>query len=412
MAFGCKSQSTHEKKNKNLAENKKEDIGNNSSNGLGEFISMDLKIEIGKETPTPAAYDFDGYLPILQNKAIGLIVNQTSEVNGTHLVDTLISLGMNIKTIFAPEHGFRGEADAGEHVNNQKDTKTGLPIISLYGKNKKPSKEQLKDIDILVFDIQDVGVRFYTYISTMHYAMEACAEYDKEFMVLDRPNPNGNYVDGPVLDMEYSSFVGMHPIPIVHGLTIGELALMITGERWVKDSVKLAIIPASHYNHKMTYSLPVKPSPNLPNDIAITLYPSLCLFEATNVSIGRGTEFPFQVIGYPDSSLGNFNFIPKSIEGMAKHPKHEGKPCFGIDLRNSSAKRAFTLSYFIDFYNKIGHEKFYATPSFLYKLYGNNKLPEQLKEGVSEEQIRASWEPELTAYKKIRKQYLLYRDFE
>ena len=352
------------------------------------------------------------YLPLLMNKKVGLIVNHTSLVGNTHLVDTLLSLNIHVKKVFAPEHGFRGKADAGEKVNNEIDSKTGLPIISLYGSNKKPTKAQLADLDIVIFDIQDVGVRFYTYISTMHYAMEACAENKKQLLILDRPNPNGNYVDGPILEPEYSSFVGMHPIPLVHGLTIGELAQMINGEKWL-DSGKVAsirVIPCENYTHKDQYSVPVKPSPNLPNDQAIKLYPSLGLFEGTIISMGRGTKFPFQVAGAPDNKYGEFTFTPRSIEGMAKNPPYENQVCYGVDLRKGSIQ-GLTLKYLIDFYQKTPNkEKFFN--NFFPKLAGNSILKEQIKSGLSEEQIKESWKPELNIYKAIRKKYILYEDFE
>jgi uncharacterized protein YbbC (DUF1343 family) len=354
----------------------------------------------------------NSYLPLLLNKRVGLVVNHTSIVGNAHLVDTLLSLNIKVTKVFAPEHGFRGKADAGEKVNHETDPQTGLPIISLYGNNKKPTKGQLADLDILVFDIQDVGARFYTYISTMHYTMEACAENNKELIILDRPNPNGYYIDGPVLDPEFRSFVGMHPIPIVHGLTVGELAKMINGEKWLDSNrvVKITVITCENYSHKSKYSLPVKPSPNLPNDQAIKLYPSLCLFEGTIISMGRGTEYPFQVIGAPDKKFGEFIFTPKSILGMAKNPLYENQNCYGLDLRKEKIE-GFTLKYFIDFYKKApDKEKFFN--SFFNKLAGNSILKEQIRSGLSEEQIRESWKPELNLYKAMRKKYLLYEDFE
>lgn len=354
------------------------------------------------------------YFPLLKGKNIALVVNQTSIICKTHLVDTLISANYSIKKVFAPEHGFRGTADAGEHVKNHIDTKTGLPIISLYGNNKKPTKEQLLNIDLMIFDIQDVGVRFYTYISTMHYVMEACAEYKIPFIILDRPNPNGFYVDGPVLQPKFQSFVGLHPIPIVHGLTVGELAQMINKEKWLEKEqpCELTIIPCQNYSHKSNYSLPVKPSPNLPNDLSIALYPSLCLFEPTEVSIGRGTPFPFQVVGTPDSKqIGKFSFTPKSITGMSKHPKHENKICYGIDFRKESPKN-FNLETLLLFYkNSQNKSKFFTNPSFFNLLAGNDVLIEQIKRGDSYEQIKRSWEPQLKEYLILRSKYLLYPDF-
>ncbi len=350
------------------------------------------------------------YLPLLQDKKVGLVVNHTALVGNTHLVDTLLSLGVKIQKVFAPEHGFRGDVDAGEHFQNSTDRKTGLPIVSLYGKNKKPSPEQIADLDILLFDIQDVGVRFYTYISTLHYVMEACAENNKKLLVLDRPNPNGSYVDGPIREYKFKSFVGMHPIPIVHGLTVGELAQMINGEKWLKHNLQcdLAVIKNRNYQHALPYSLPAKPSPNLPNDLAILLYPSICLFEGTVVSVGRGTEFPFQVIGAPEKQLGSFAFTPRSIVGMSKNPLYKDNTCYGIDFRNkNNLKGQFTLKYVIDFYEKTSNKsKFFN--KYFDTLLGTAKVREQIIAGMSDEQIRAGWEKDLQAYRLKRQKYLLY----
>ncbi|ARS35920.1 exo-beta-N-acetylmuramidase NamZ family protein [Pontibacter actiniarum] len=351
------------------------------------------------------------YLPQLQGKRVGLIVNQTSTIDDTHLVDTLLSRGVEIKTIFAPEHGFRGEADAGAHIKDAKDSKTGLPIISLYGKNKKPLPEQVKDLDVLLFDIQDVGTRFYTYISTMHYVMEAAAEHGKEVVILDRPNPNGHYVDGPVLDMDQQSFVGMHPIPIVHGLTVGELAKMINGEKWLEGQrqAKLTVIPMANYDHDMPYELPVKPSPNLPNAQAIALYPSICWFEGTDVSVGRGTPTPFQLIGSPYYQKKDFSFTPVSTPG-ATNPPHKDVVCYGKDLTDVAVADKVDLAYLLEMYNNSSNkDKFFN--NFFDRLAGTTKLREQIKAGKTEAEIRASWEPALSNYKKTRKQYLLYPDF-
>ncbi|MCJ8164910.1 DUF1343 domain-containing protein [Pontibacter sp. E15-1] len=348
------------------------------------------------------------YLPQLKGKRVGLIVNQTSVVGQTHLVDTLLSRGVDVVTIFAPEHGFRGEADAGAHVKDAKDIRTGLPIVSLYGKNKKPSAEQLKNLDVLVFDIQDVGVRFYTYISTMHYVMEAAAENKKPILVLDRPNPNGHYVDGPVLEKAHQSFVGMHPIPIVHGLTVGELAEMINGEKWLEGQrqADLTVVPVANYTHNTAYILPVKPSPNLPNAQAITLYPSLCLFEGTNVSVGRGTPTPFQVIGSPYYTDKGYSFTPESTPG-ATNPPYKGQVCYGMNLTAPAKAQPFTLAYLLKMYKQsTEQDKFFN--SFFEKLAGTAQLREQIKAGKSEAEIRASWEPALSDYKNLRKQYLLY----
>ena len=353
----------------------------------------------------------EAYLPLLKNKKIALVVNQTSLINNTHLVDSLLRLKLTIVKIFSPEHGFRGNAANGEKVNNEIDSKTGLPIVSLYGKNKKPSAENLQDVDIVIFDIQDVGARFYTYISTLHYLMEACAENNKELLVLDRPNPNGYYIDGPVLDTTYKSFIGLDPLPIVHGLTIGEFAKLLYGEKWLHGKTcSLKVIPCKNYTHKDKYSLPVKPSPNLPNDLAIKLYPSICLFEGTSISVGRGTELPFQVIGSPDKNNGSFTFTPKTIEGAAKNPPYDGELCYGIDLRKEVVADGFTLKYIIELYIKAEDKEKFFIP-FFDKLAGNSKLKEQIKKGMSESEIKKTWQEELAHYKSVRKKYLLYPDF-
>ncbi|WP_205499756.1 exo-beta-N-acetylmuramidase NamZ family protein [Rufibacter psychrotolerans] len=351
------------------------------------------------------------YLPYLQGKRVGMVVNQTSTIGQTHLVDTLLSRGVKITMIFAPEHGFRGDADAGAHISNSTDAKTGLPILSLYGKNKKPSADQLKDVDVVLFDIQDVGVRFYTYSSTMHYVMEALAEQNKPMLLLDRPNPIGYLIDGPILKPEFKSFVGMNTIPISHGLTLGEYALMINGEKWLKNGVQaeVKIIPVKGYHHKMFYSLPIKPSPNLPNDQSIKLYPFLCLFEGTTVSQGRGTHTPFQVIGAPYYPDKTFSFTPVPIPGMSMDPPYKNQVCYGKDLTKLDLKENFTLSYLLDFYQKSGQkEKFFN--NFFKSLAGTDELQKQIMAGMSEKEIRDSWKPGLDAYKKMRKQYLLYPD--
>jgi uncharacterized protein YbbC (DUF1343 family) len=356
---------------------------------------------------------FDAYLPLLKDKAVAMVVNQTSQVDGKHIVDWLLEKNVSIKKIFAPEHGFRGTADAGEKILSGVDEKTGLPLISLYGKDRKPSEEHLKDIDVVIFDIQDVGARFYTYISTMHYVMEACAEQDKKMIIFDRPNPNGDYVDGFVLDMKHQSFVGMHPIPVVHGLTVGELAQMINGEGWLPNQAKckLAVIKCQNYTHKSKYSLPIKPSPNLPNDRAIYLYPSLCFFEGTIVSLGRGTDSPFQVIGYPDYPDKTFSFTPRSTEG-AKNPPLKDQVCYGVDLRQTQDwKYRFSLHELIKFYNSAPDKsKFFN--DFINRLAGTDRLRKMIEAGKTEEEIRASWQEELAVYKQKRKKYLLYEDFE
>lgn len=354
---------------------------------------------------------------LLKGKQVGLVVNQTSilENQQVHLLDALVAEGIQVKKVFAPEHGFRGTADAGAEIKDSRDIKTGIPIISIYGKNKKPTAAQLADLDVVVFDIQDVGARFYTYISTMHYVMEACAENGKEFIVLDRPNPN-DFVDGPVREEGLQSFVGMDPLPLLHGLTVGELAWMINKEGWLKttpDTCRLKIVKMENWRHGDPYWLPVKPSPNLPNDQAIRLYPSLCFFEATNISVGRGTYFPFQVIGYPDKKYGDFSFTPVALPGFDTNPLQKDKECYGVDLREYPFEGGLTLRFFLDFYAKAGKEQafFFARPHWFDLLAGTKQLRFQIVRGWTEEQIRASWQPALDQYKKLRNKYLLYPDY-
>lgn len=361
----------------------------------------------------PAANNIENYIDLLSDKSIGLIVNQTSQINGTHLVDTLASLGVNITKVFAPEHGFRGKEDAGATINNEIDSKSGLPIISLYGKKKKPSKEDMNGLHLLVFDIQDVGVRFYTYISTLHYVMEACAEYDLPLMILDRPNPNGHYIDGPVLQDTLKSFVGMHPVPIVYGMTIGEYGQMINGEKWLENGIqcKLKVIKCQGYHHDIPYDLPIKPSPNLPNYRSILLYPSLCLFEGTNVSVGRGTDRQFQIIGHPDLTQYDYHFVPKSMEG-AKYPKHQNIVCFGRDLSTLAVDSLRTaekidLSYLITMHKALGKD-FFVKNNFFDKLAGTYQLRKQLNAGSRDLEIRNTWKNDIEKFKTIRVKYLLY----
>lgn len=356
-------------------------------------------------------------ISLINNKRIALVANQTSLVGSTHLLDTLCSLGQRPVALFAPEHGFRGKADAGETVKDGKDVKTGTPIISLYGKNKKPSATALADIDMIVFDIQDVGARFYTYISTLYYVMQACAENGKELVVLDRPNPC-DYVDGPILKKEYKSFVGMLPIPVLHGCTMGELAGMINGEGWLGNNMKCnySVIKIKGWKHGDPYSLPVKPSPNLPNDQSIALYASLCLFEATSVSVGRGTYFPFQVIGSPllPKDKYPFSFTPKALEGFDKNPLHKNTECHGIDLRNTDAKQlnGFSLKYVIEMYNEFKKmnksESFLTRPKWFDLLMGTNQVRLDMLNGKSEKEIRSAWHEDLNKYKEMRKKYILY----
>jgi len=362
------------------------------------------------------AEQLDTYLPKLSGKNIGMVVNQTSMIGEQHLVDVLVDQNENdfqIARIFSPEHGFRGQAEAGQTVKDATDIKTEISIVSLYGKMKKPTPELLSDLDIIVFDIQDVGARFYTYISTMHYIMEACAENGKKVLILDRPNPNGHYVDGPVLEPEFKSFVGMHPIPIVHGMTVGELASMINEEGWLEGGVKceLEIIPVKNYTHTTSYSLPVNPSPNLPNDLSIALYPSLCLFEGTLISVGRGTYYPFTMIGFPDPVFGSYTFTPVSIQGMSTNPKHKDLACYGIDFSETQPPKGLSIKYLIEFYNKSDFKDNFFR-NYINLLAGTDKLVNQIKQGKSEEDIKATWQDGLTKFKSIRKKYLLYPDFE
>jgi uncharacterized protein YbbC (DUF1343 family) len=352
------------------------------------------------------------FVDSLAGKRIAVVANQTSVVKGIHLVDTLLALKLNVVKVFAPEHGFRGDADAGQHISHSIDEKTGLPLVSLYGSNKKPTDQQLQDVDIVIYDIQDVGVRFYTYISTLHYVMEACAENNKQMVVLDRPNPNGHYIDGPVLEPAFKSFVGMHPVPIVYGMTIGEYAMMINGEGWLHNSrrCQLWVIPCKNYKHKLPYSLPVAPSPNLRTDAAIALYPSLCLFEATTVSVGRGTDKPFEIYGHPLFPAQSYQFMPIPTIG-AKNPLHLNKICQGIDLSQNAVKRSYqlNLNYLINAKELLGDTiVFIDQPSFFNRLAGTATLKEQLDKGWSAKEIRATWKPGLDAFLMTRSKYLLY----
>jgi len=359
----------------------------------------------------------DSYLKLLENKKVGVVANHTSMLNKTHLVDSLVSLGINVVKVFSPEHGFRGKADAGEKVNSDVDIKTGLPIVSLYGKNKKPTAEQFEDLDVIVFDIQDVGARFYTYISTMHYVMETCAETNKKLIVLDRPNPNGHYIDGPILEPEFKSFVGMHPVPIVHGMTVGEYAQMINGEKWLANKIHcdLTVIKTENYDHTRFYELPIKPSPNLPNMSSIALYPSLCLFEGTPISIGRGTAKPFQIIGHPSIKSESYAFTPKSMAG-AKNPKLKNKKCFGYDLAYFGSeylkeKGEINLFWLIEIYKDFPKKEKFFTQMFQL-LSGTDKLQQQIEAGKTAAEIKATWKDGLEKFKVTRKKYLLYKDVD
>jgi uncharacterized protein YbbC (DUF1343 family) len=353
------------------------------------------------------------YLPLLEGKSVAVMANQTSRVGSRHLVDTLLSLGINIKKIFSAEHGFRGNEADGKLITDDTDAITGLPIVSLYGKNHKPSPGQMAGIDIVIFDIQDVGARFYTFISSMHYLMEACAEEGKEFLVLDRPNPNGNYIDGPLLEKGFESFIGLHPVPVVHGMTIAEYARMINGEGWLKDSLKckLSWVPCRNYKHIDEYILPVSPSPNLPNYQAVRLYPSLAFFEGTIVSEGRGTDFPFQVFGFPEFQGGAFEFTPVNRPGIAVHPKFENQLCKGKDLRGYIPPGykwdKLNLEWLMEAYNTSGNKENFFKPYFD-KLAGTDQLRKDIQAGRTINEIRQSWEHGLPAYRKMRTDYVLY----
>lgn len=367
-----------------------------------------------KERIITGAENSQKYLPLLTNKKVGIVTNQSgtvriSDSNKTiSLVDFLLKNKVNVQKIYAPEHGFRGTADAGEHIVDGKDSKTGLSIISLYGDNKKPKPAQLANIDLMIFDLQDVGARFYTYISTLHYIMEACAEANITLIVLDRPNPNGGIVDGPVLDPPYSSFVGMHPIPILHGMTIGEYARMINGEKWLKNKIqcKLTIIPCENYSKSMSYDLPVKPSPNLPNAQSVNLYASLCFFEGTNVSVGRGTDKQFQIYGSPFLAVNNFNFTPQPNEG-AKTPPYNGVQCYGEDLSKIPKVDKLELKWLLKAYQETADKASFFN-SFFTKLAGSKILQKQIEAGMTEMEIRKSWQKDLEEFKIIRKIYEIY----
>lgn len=367
-----------------------------------------LSIKVGAER-------LDAYLPIIREGRGGLVVNHTSRVGDQHLVDVLKSRGVKIGKIFAPEHGFRGTADAGEKIKDGLDPETGIPVVSLYGEKRKPAPEDLADLEWLIFDIQDVGARFYTFISSMHYVMEACAENNKLLIILDRPNPNGHYVDGPIRQEGYQSFVGMHPVPVVHGMTVGEYAQMVNGEGWLANGVRcqLKVITCENYAHQSSYSLPVNPSPNLPNMRSIYLYPSLCFFEGTPLSVGRGTNKQFQVLGHPDLPVGDYTFTPQPNPG-ARYPKLEGELCRGFDLTTISeeeirARAKIDLSYLIKMYNAFPNKsEFFLANKWIDKLAGGPDLREQILAGKSEEEIRESWEEGLIAFQAVRGKYLLY----
>lgn len=363
-----------------------------------------------------AAEQMSQYLPLLEGRNVALTANHSSLIGHTHLVDTLLSKGVNLIKVFAPEHGFRGLASAGEQIKDDTDIKSGLPVVSLYGSSKKPTAEMLEGIDIILFDLQDVGVRFYTYISSLSYIMEAAAEENIPMIVLDRPNPNGFYIDGPLMQAQHTSFVGIHPVPVVYGMTIGEYALMVNGEKWLGDSLQcdLKVIPLKNYDRTKLYALAVKPSPNLPNWQSVFLYPSLCLFEGTIVSVGRGTDHPFTVYGHPEFAIGSFTFVPES-RPEAKHPKFEGERCTGQNLMSYAnnyehAPYYFNLQWLISAYQVLDKGEAFFTPYFE-KLSGTSELREQIMQGMSQEEIRAGWSAGLDSFKKTREKYLLYEDF-
>lgn len=385
------------------------------------FLSI-ITINFAQPAIKTGAEQTEKYLPLLKGKRVAIMANQTSIIGSSHLVDSLAKLGVTIVKVFGPEHGFRGNASAGVHVADETDSATGIPVISLYGKKNKPSKEDLADVDILMYDLQDVGVRFYTNINALARLMEACAENGKEMLLLDRPNPNGYLVDGPVLDMKYKSGIGMFPVPMAHGLTVGEFAQMANGEGWLKDKLKckITIMPVANYNHDMPYTLPVKPSPNLNTQQAILLYPSTCMFEGVYLNHGRGTYFPFTVIGSPElKGLYSFSYTPTGIKGMAETPLFMDQVCYGIDLRNYDVNqlrktRQINLQWIMELYKAHPHkEKFFDSKlsnqmGTIEKLIGSGEFRQQIIDGKSEKEIRASWEPGLSQYKEMRKKYLLY----
>mgnify|MGYP001262821765 FL=1 len=357
----------------------------------------------------PAAAQIPTYIKLLAEHKVGVVANHASVISkNKHLIDTLLSLGIKVQKVFAPEHGFRGGADAGEKISDQKDPQTGLPIISLYGNQRKPSNQNLAGVSIMLFDLQDVGVRFYTYLSTLHYIMEACAENNIPLILLDRPNPNAHYIDGPVLEQDSKSFLGMHPVPIVYGMTIGEYAQMINGEGWLKNQIKcdLNVVKIKNYTHNTPYDLPLRPSPNLPNSQAIALYPSLCLLEPTQISVGRGTEMQFQIYGHPELTEGKFTFTPKSNFG-AKYPKLENQLCHGFDLRSYNVADKIEIKWLLDAYSSFPKPKSFFKEGF-FRIAGTKKLKKQIQDGRKEKQIRSTWDEGLDKFKITRLKYLLY----
>lgn len=379
-----------------------------------EYKLETRNLSIGKPPITPGANQFNLYFPLLQDKKIAVVGNQTSVILDnknqvlTHLVDYLLENKHHVVKVFSPEHGFRGDGDAGEKIQSDTDKKTGLPIVSLYGNNKKPKPEQLKDIEIVLFDLQDVGVRFYTYISTLHYVMEACAEANIPLIILDRPNPNIDIIDGPVLELAHKSFIGMHRVPLLYGMTIGEYGKMINGENWIAQKADLTVIPVANYNRHIRYSLPVAPSPNLRTDNAVAWYASLCLFEGTIVSVGRGTDKPFEQVGHPDFPIKKHSFTPTPGLG-AKDPLLNGKLCYGLNFADSVAPRALVLQPILDFYQKLPNkETFFLKNNFIHLLAGNSSLKQQIISGMSEQDIRATWTKDLREFNRMRQKYLIY----
>lgn len=406
--FSCVSRNNKEQSSK------KKESKHSTETAIVDHVAQEARVRLKVEN---GDLQLAEYLPLLKDKKVGLVVNQSSILGETHLIDTLLSSNVKVAKLFSPEHGIRGKADAGEAVTGGIDTKTGLPIISLYGNHKKPTPEDFVGIDIMVFDLQDVGVRFFTYISTMHYVMEACAENNIPVIILDRPNPNGDYIAGPILEAKYQSFIGMHPIPIVHGLTVGELALMINGERWLKDSLQanLTVIECKHYTHDSIIPLAVKPSPNLPTLNSIRWYPSICMFEETQVSVGRGTLYPFEVYGSPflDSAKYKFSFTPVSIEGMSKTPPFQNKICYGKDFREQENHGEFKIDLLVHAFEDYKHTApFFTSKNFTFKLCGTTRVVDAIEAGKSVREIKHMFDDELEIYQTMRTKYLLYKDFD
>jgi len=393
--------------------------------GILLFLSCGMPPEASgqpEESPTqvesvkPGIYDFERLLSLIGDAKVAVVTNHTGVIEGVHLVDSLLSSGVDVKKVFAPEHGFRGDRADGEEFEDGIDKKTGVPVISLYGNNKKPSEESLQDIDVILFDIQDVGARFYTYLSTMHYVMQACSEQNKPLIVSDRPNPHIHYTDGPVLREEFKAFIGLHPVPIVYGMTIGEYALMLNGEGWHEAAAcDLTVLPCLNYGRNMTYEFPNKPSPNLPTMESVYLYPSICLFEGTKVSVGRGTSEPFTIIGEPGNKNGDFEFIPEPKEGASINPKHKGTICRGYDLSDFISKPAeisqLDLTWLVKMYEETNDQTdFFLKSGYFDKLAGTDQLRKDIVDGIEPDQIRRGWQKDLKKFESIREKYLIYKD--